>query len=83
MGTPVSTDVKGISDAVEHSVDVSTAFEYWKEVSNMIAGAYDFIEVCREEYGDEYVDHMLDSGYEPILVPERGWRWLLKVTERV
>lgn len=53
-----------------------TPYERWKEGYAMIAGSYDYIEFCREEYGDEYVDHMLDSGYEPVLVPERGWRWM-------
>jgi hypothetical protein len=44
----------------------------------MLAGSYDYIESQREELGDEFVDTMLDSGYEPTLIPERGWRWVLK-----
>lgn len=48
----------------------------------MIAGAYDYIEQCREDYGDEYVDRMLDSGYEPAYIPGRGWRWIVKSDKR-
>jgi len=45
-------------------------------METVIAGAYDYIEYCRIEYGDEYVDSLLDRGYEPILVQGVGWRWI-------
>lgn len=41
----------------------------------MIAGPYDFIEEYRNEFGDEVVDTLLDSGYEPFYIPGEGWSW--------
>lgn len=43
----------------------------------MIAGSYDFIEEYRQEFGDEIVDRLIDSGYEPICISGVGWSWQL------
>jgi hypothetical protein len=43
----------------------------------MYAGSYDFIAEQEELYGTDYVNSMLDRGYEPTYIPGMGWRWLL------
>ncbi len=39
-------------------------------------GAYEFIEDQIELFGDEYVNSMLDKGFEPSYIPPKGWVWL-------
>lgn len=41
-------------------------------------GEYDWIMDQREQYGDDYIDELIDGGYVPMYTPDVGWRWMLK-----
>lgn len=38
---------------------------------------YDFIESQYEEYGETYINKLMDDGYTPLYVGGVGWRWIL------
>jgi hypothetical protein len=48
-------------------------------------GEYDFIAEQYELHGEDYINSLIEAGYVPHYIADRGWRWLLvqKVAERV
>jgi len=42
---------------------------------------YDFIEEQYEEYGEDYVNSLIEAGYTPYYIADRGWRWVLVTTD--
>ena len=38
---------------------------------------YDFINSQYEEYGEAYINKLMDDGYTPQYVSGYGWRWIL------
>ena len=46
-------------------------------------GEYDFIEDQKFLYGEDHVNSLIDAGYIPVYVAEKGWRWLLQRVRQV